>query len=462
MNQERNDSGPPRGPIPGQALLSLPHELIDEVLNHPAQRANIKAIAGLITLLRECKEWSDLHEFQKYLFRELHQVEERRAECSRIIKRLQRGEKLPKDCPPAPAKGDPLQVETWKIEAYVFERLARQLRTVGDAMAWMCFNYDRRVMVAMSFNASAGPMYGKEGLGYELGRVEELWAEKRFGLLHDLTNCIRIADITEFTLDGKALFREMKKGETRIPKVQKGRILTAINAVNNGGPFSDDRPKTGFVQLAEPYVTNLNALDDLIQLSKQHGSRGMKLLPGRAVVAFSLLRTHELRGDVPDKAKFILDSTRQRAIKRAKIDKDLHHLRASSADTASRSVSGPPISIYPFSAEDCAFLICDLIVFETILSAKSLVDVLAEVGLESEIVLPLGSRTMSEEEKVLEIWLGNRRLTVHASGLNLLLFEFLDPRTWARGIHESLTRPVIPGEPALIFANEASTWANGR
>lgn len=457
MNNERNRSEPLRGPKPRQALLSLSHEMIDDVLGHPAQRANIATIAGLITLLRECKEWSDLYEFQKYLIKVLYQVEERRAECSRIIKRLQRGEKLPKDSPSPPIKGDPLQAETWRIEAYVFERLARQLRTVGDAMAWMCFNYDRRVMMAMSFNASAGLMYGKEGLGYELGRVEELWADKRFGLLHDLTNCIRIADITEFTLNGKALFREMKK-RAQIPKAQKGRLLTAINAVNNGGPFSQDRLKTGFVELAEPYITDLKALDDLIQLSKQHGFRGMKLPHGRAVVAFSLQRAYELWGDVPDKAKSILDSTRQSAIRRAKINTDRHHLRASSADTASRSVSGPPMSIYPFSAVDCAALICDLIVFETIISAESLVDVLAEVGLRAEIVLPLQSRTMSEEEKVLEIWLGDRRLTVHAPGLNLLLYEFLDPRTWARGIHESLTRPVIPGEPALIFAAETLTW----
>jgi hypothetical protein len=461
VNDERNRLEPPRGPKPRQALLSLSHETIDEVLSHPAQRANVVSIERLIGLLRECEEWSDLYEFQKYLFKELHQVEERRAECSRIVKRLQRGEKLPKHSPAAPAKGDSSQAETWRVEAYVFERLARQLRTVGDAMAWMSFNYDRRVMVAMSFNASAGPMYGKEGLRHELGRVEELWKDKRFGLLHDVTNCIRIADITEFSLDGKAFFREMKKS-AKIPRAQKERLQTAINAVNDGGPFSSDRPTSGFVELTEPYITNLKALDDLIQLSKKHGCRGMKLLPGRAVVASSLLRTHELWGDMPDKYKSIFDSTRQSAIRRAKIDTDKHHLRASSADTASRSVSLPPMSIYPFAAKDCAALICDLIVFEAILSAESLVDVLAEVGLRAEVVLPPKSQIMSEEEKVLEIWLGDRRLTVHAPGLNLLLYEFLDPRTWARGIHESLTRSVIPGEPALIFAHEAPTWANGR
>lgn len=461
MNDSRNRSDPSSDPKPGQALLSLPREMIGMVASHPAQQANIVTIVRLINALRQCEEWSEFHDFQKHLFRELFQVEERRAECSRIIKRLQRGEKLPKDCPALPINGDPMKAASWKIEAYVFERLARQLRTVGDAMAWKCFNYDRRMIVAMSFNASAGPISRKEGLGYELGRVEELWAEGRFGLLHDLTNCIRIGDLTEFTLDRKPLIREMKK-KARIPKDQRDRLQTAISAVNDGGPFSKDRPRTGFVELSEPHKTNLKALGDLIQLSKLHGFRGMKLLPGRAVMAFSLLRMHELWGDAPDKAMSVFELTRQSTMKRAKINTDAHHLRASSGDTSSRSVSMPPMSIYPFSADDCAFLICDLIVFETILSAESLVNILAEVGLKAEIVLPLKSKTMSEEEKVIEISLSDRRLTVHASGLYLLLYELLDPRAWARGIHHSLTRPVIPGEPALIFANEASTWANSR
>jgi hypothetical protein len=47
-------------------------------------------------------------------------------------------------------------------------------------------------------------MYGKEGLSYELGAIQELWKTKgHFALHHDLTNCLRIADLTEFTADGR-------------------------------------------------------------------------------------------------------------------------------------------------------------------------------------------------------------------------------------------------------------------
>jgi hypothetical protein len=63
-------------------------------------------------------------------------------------------------------------------------------------------------------------MYGKQGLPYELGRIKELWEkDHHFALHHDLTNCLRIADLTEFTDDGGALLREIK-AKPRTPDIE--------------------------------------------------------------------------------------------------------------------------------------------------------------------------------------------------------------------------------------------------
>jgi adenylosuccinate lyase len=40
----------------------------------------------------------------------------------------------------------------------VFERVWRQLKSIGDALAWRAFGYDHPVIVALSRNQSAGPM----------------------------------------------------------------------------------------------------------------------------------------------------------------------------------------------------------------------------------------------------------------------------------------------------------------
>jgi hypothetical protein len=71
-----------------QALIDLGGERPAAVLNHPAQRAMVPTIAQLVSWLRECRTPSDFYEFQQRLFGYLYEVEERRGQCSRIVKRL--------------------------------------------------------------------------------------------------------------------------------------------------------------------------------------------------------------------------------------------------------------------------------------------------------------------------------------------------------------------------------------
>ena len=189
--------------------------------------------------------------------------------------------------PPPPNSGDPSLKKSWELEAYVFERLARQLRTVGDGFAWRCFGYNRQVIQALSRNDSAGPMYGKVGLPSELGTIQHLWESGgHFALHHDLTNCLRIADLTEFTGDGGALLHEVKR-TSRTEKMEIYRAQAAINALMDGGDLPGGRPGARLVQLDEPYVTNVKQLGELIELAKEHGCQGMALSQGRALIASS-------------------------------------------------------------------------------------------------------------------------------------------------------------------------------
>ena len=110
---------------PGQPLVSLGEAEPLAVLRHPAQQAMLSTIAQLITWLRACETMEHCYEFQRHLLGYLYEVEERRAQCSRVTKRLRRGQSLPADVSPPPS-GEPTQLATWEIEAYVYERLARQ------------------------------------------------------------------------------------------------------------------------------------------------------------------------------------------------------------------------------------------------------------------------------------------------------------------------------------------------
>ena len=442
---------------PGQPLISLGEENSRAVLIHPAQQEMANTVAKLIAWLRACETPEDCFEFQRHLFGYLYEVEERRAQCSRVIKRLRRGQSPPADVPPPPT-GNPTQLETWELEAYVFERVARQLRMVGDGFAWTCFGYDRRLVLALSRNDSPGPMYGKDGLPYELDAIQELWKTKQhFALHHDLTNCLRIADLTEFTSDGQRLFHEIK-AKPHTEKKQLARAQAVVDAMSRGGILPSSTGDSRLVELQEPYVTNLKQLNDLLQLAKGNGSHGMKLPQGRAIVASSLpTMIGRFRNDMEEGSRF-LDATRQHALKRAGIEKVMHHVKGYSGDTASRSPIMAPWSIYPFTPIDCAGLICDLLFFDTTVSADALVESLERAGLSGEVLLAPADTKLEGDMPVVRAQWRDRAVTWHAHGLGQLLYELAEPDTLARGMREVLLMGNPPDYPVLIHKDESANW----
>jgi hypothetical protein len=327
-----------------------------------------------------------------------------------VTKRLQRGQSVPADVP-APPSGDPTELSTWKLESYVFERLARQLRTVGDGFAWTCFGYDRRLILALSRNDSPGPMYGKDELPYELGAIEELWRDKQhFALHHDLTNCLRIADLTEFTTTGQNLFHEIK-AKPHTEKKQLERAQAVVDAIMHGGVLPSSVDDTRLVELEEPYRTNLKQLDDLLQLAKRNGCHGMKLPQGRALIAFSLPLMATRWIDNRDEGTRIMESTRRRALRRAGIDNAMHHIKGYSGDNAARSPVMAPWTIYPFSPNDCAALTCDMLLFDTTVSADALVESLERAGLTGEVLLKPADVSLEGDMPVIRARWRDRTLT---------------------------------------------------
>jgi hypothetical protein len=446
---------------PGQLLISLSEEYPRAVLMHPAQQEMANTIAQLITWLRACETLEHCYEFQRHLFGYLYEAQERHQQCSRVVKRLKRGQSLPTDVPPPPS-GDPTGLATWQLELYVHERLIRQLRTVGDGFAWTFFGYDRRIILALSRNDSPGISYGKDGLPYELGAIQELWKTKQhFALHHDLTNCLRIADLTEFTADGKRLFHEIK-AKPHTEKKQLERAQAVVDAINSGGVLPNSTGDSRLVELKEPYVTNLKPLNDLLQLAKRNGCHGMKLSQGRAIVASSLpAMIGRFRNDMEAGAHF-LDVTRQQAYKRASIDKAMHHIKGYSGDTASRSPIMAPWSIYPFSPADCAGIICDFLFFDTTVSADALVESLERAGLRGEVLLAPAHGNLEGDMPAVRAYWRDRAITWHAHGLGQLLYELAEPDALARGIRELIQMDDPPGEPVVIYGREAASWYTAR
>jgi hypothetical protein len=69
--------------------------------------------------------------------------------------------RAPQDAPPPPHSGDPRKAESSELEAYVCGRLARQLRMVGDGLAWRSLGEPGRHLGLAEASAGAGVELGR-------------------------------------------------------------------------------------------------------------------------------------------------------------------------------------------------------------------------------------------------------------------------------------------------------------
>jgi hypothetical protein len=442
----------------GQGLRGLDPETLERIARHPLQRANIARINELLGWFDACVSPEDLCEFQRHLFASVFEIETRRGACTRAVKRLRHGDSVQAEVPDLPEGSDATALTTWEFEVLMCERLARQLRCVGDGLAWKAFRYDRRFLMVLSRNDLPGPLVNKEGLRNEQEKVDELWeTKKHFGLLNDLTTCIRITDVTEFTSDGGALLHEVKKAR-KIPAAQKARAQAAVSAIMEGGALAGAASDTRLVVLSTRFRADMGPLRDAIGLARARGVQGITLSEGRMLFVASLLGSAAHARDTPEQITDLFAGAKGAAIRRAKIGRATHHLVGNSGDTVGRSPVVAPLSIFPLDPANRAELICDLLTFETTLSVDVLAEMLNSRGLRVEVLYPNRNQQVPYDADVLRVQLGNRGMTIHAPAMNSLMFELLRPSAWCDAVAESLSLDEPPTHPEVVLRDEASTW----
>ncbi|MER5224550.1 hypothetical protein [Streptomyces flaveus] len=236
-------------------------------------------------------------------------------------------------------------MEGWRLESDVLER---QLRSVGDAMAWRAFRYDRRYILTLRRNESPGPMtLSKEGTVHEIQFAEQQWSEHRsFVLLHDITDCLRIGDVTVFR-DGDdderdILLYELKTNPRRRESIQLTRTRLAAEALHTGGPLPGP-DKAVLVETGVPYATHLSVLSDAFGRAHQEGLKTMRVPGQRGLLAL----------DIPAAGNrwYAEEATRQfhaahtALLRRMRLTGQ--HTCFSSGDSATRNTMAVPWGVYP-------------------------------------------------------------------------------------------------------------------
>jgi hypothetical protein len=296
-------------------------------------------------------------------------------------------------------------------------------------------------------------MAGKSGLPHELGAAAGMRAAGSFGLLHDLTNCLRIADITEFRPDGSKLLYEIKSSPAAKTGPQRRRMEAAIEAVMTGGELPG-RPGSRVITPTARCRTHIRSFVSVITEAHTRGIAGTSVSNSRALTACSfpaLARTRASAG--PDQLTDDFKAARQNALTKAGIASALHHVRVMSTTRNHDFVpSVMPFALFPLSPELAALLICDYIIFDITAAPERIAHTVTRYGITADMLLAPANDTLTAPDTVITLSKGPRTLHLHPGALYELMIECLDLTTWAQANAEILDAPDPPPHPVLAFS----------
>jgi len=308
----------------------------------------------------------------------------------------------------------------------------------------------------MSCNAAPGPMAPKEGLGWEIGAVEEIHRDTgQFVLLHDLTSCIRIADATEFAPERK---RWIEKSRSRGELSQ--RRPAACRQQSTPSWRANRCPARATPTLSSSPLTTVRTCQHSETPSRWPSSGGLQgfiVRGGKRGVVCSSIPSMFAKAPV-EHWLTRWDVERVRIEGKLGLGPGGHALRVLSADAASRSPGVAPYGIYPLTPEQCAELICDFLVFEVRMPAEALADEAEAAGMQVKFLREPINELVDSGAPVFQFLLGSRGVTLHAAAIGELLLEFTTLNTVCAAMKEILESSDPPNWPVPIYANEQSCW----
>lgn len=112
------------------------------------------------------------------------------------------------------------------------------LRDVADGIVWRLFNYNRAILYLLADKQASGPLRPDSGFLHNLYELTDVFLnEDSIAVLNDITNFLRVGDVTTVNSDGSIELIEVKgtrrKRGGRISR-QKEKMEEIVNFVNTG------------------------------------------------------------------------------------------------------------------------------------------------------------------------------------------------------------------------------------
>jgi hypothetical protein len=332
------------------------------------------------------------------------------------------------------------------------------------------FGFEREYITTLARNQSPGMMAGKLGLPAELALVEKSWKEdNQFALMHDLTNCLRIGDVSVFTDEGPKQI-EVKTNAKRHNSKQNGKMRAARSALGRSGPLPGDDHHEWLYDLDLAYKTHLDLLRIGTESAAREGIFAAKVRGDRALLVSDFYGC-QAQGWTEEQFNHQLERKFSGALRRAGLGpRQTSNIHATSLDSVSRDPLRVPFAAYPLNPVACARLIGDITVFTVETSGSTLAASVSNAGIPAEWVwagtgeIPPGEVVMEMASKKSWPMPGglslehSKTLQMRRRELDRYLIELVEQKTWIDGVRFMMADPNTPQRPWPCYRDEHSVW----
>ena len=410
--------------------------LVEKTLFHELQLHTAYHLEELIGSVRALKTAEDCMSLQNELAVRLFQIEEIEHSATQRLRRA-------------------YDVDV-RAEQFAAGRASRQLRTIGDSLAWMVTGGDRRAITALSQNDGPGRIFGKgeTGLEAELRAVNAFWGQGHFSLLHDVTNCLRIDDITvchrlhRHDLRADHACPEDEFGLTEVKanrrarqsRAQRERHEAALAAINHS---ADVRTAGGLrkqFRWTGGYQNHDEALARVLDGAMADGVAGEIIEDGWVVTAVRFVDWPKDTSALDIIGRW--EALRDNLLRNARMH-DLPTYRLQTGDAAGRMLRCVPYALFPMAPRTTAWLTSDWLVFDSTLSIPYLESRLQAAGMTVERQHPGGL--------VLLASVNGHAIQLHRASVEHALAELVKIDVLASALSAWAREPGFVGDGELIL-----------
>jgi hypothetical protein len=323
-----------------------------------------------------------------------------------------------------------LDIERIESEVYTLKHLNRILKEIVDGIVWRSFNFNRAILYLLADKDPIEHLNVDEGLISSIYEFSDIFLnQEQFAVLNDISNFIRVGDITVINKDGNIEFIEVKSGKKKGAMKKNPRVRRQKKYMEELGVGEYDGKKLKILDSKTRQVNHLSLLKESIQKARAKGQNS-ELIGNYMVI-------HVIDYEKINNPESIISyiNSRHKSVKQKWDSKNDFYFVFNFSEKLIFSRNYVPISIFPFDVETCADILMGKLAIFAILNFSEIKRMFEKYGWE--VVDSILDRIKEENYDTIADFARRCSFKIRKGGLTIVIppnsigripFEMLSPK----------------------------------